>query len=111
MSESGSLTPSQVMNSSQSSSEGSSIGGYVVVDKCHEHLPNSDSSEGGKSTEVLAKIESLAQGGSTSVPRDELMERVQNLTKENEELKLLEVVFTLEKVLLKWGWCQCVPSM
>lgn len=113
MSESGSLTPSQVMNSSQSSSEGSSIGGYVVVDKCHEHLPNSDSSEDGKSTEVLAKIESLAQGGSTSVPRDELMERVQNLTKENEELKgvllqnnkLLEVMFTLEKVLLKWGWC------
>ena len=109
MSESGSFTPSQVMSSSHSSSEGSSIGGFVVVDNCNGHLPNSDSYEDGKSSEIPAKSENLAQAGSTAESQDELLERVQNLSKENEELKgvlhqnskLLEVMFSLRKVLLK----------
>ena len=100
-SESEGLTPSQIMSSSQSSSEGGSIGSYVVVNKCNEHLPNSDSCQDGKSSEIPAKSENLSQAGSTAVPQNELMERVQNLTKENEELKgvlhqnskLLEVMF------------------
>lgn len=107
MSESGSLTPSQVMStcSSHSSSGGGSIGGYVVVGKCSGHFQNSDSCEEGKSSEIPAKSENLAQAGSTAVPQDELVERVQNLTKENEELKgvihqnskLLEVMFMPKK--------------
>lgn len=125
MSESGSLTPSQVMStcSSHSSSGGGSIGGYVVVDKCSEHLQNSDSYEEGKSSEIPSKSENLVQAGSTAVPQDELVERVQNLTKENEELKgvihqnskLLEVMFMpkkgsveIEAVLLV---NVCVPSI
>jgi len=47
----------------------------------------------------------LVQAGSIAVPQDELVERVQNLTKENEELKgvihqnskLLEVMFMPKK--------------
>lgn len=125
MSVSGSLTPSQVMStcSSHSSSGGGSIGGYVVVDKCSEHLQNSDSYEEGKSSEIPSKSENLVQAGSTAVPQDELVERVQNLTKENEELKgvihqnskLLEVMFMpkkgsveIEAVLLV---NVCVPSI
>ena len=102
-SESEGLTPSQVMSSSQSSSEGGSIGSYVVVNKCNEHLSNSNSCQDGKSSEIPAKSENLSQAGSTctAVPQNELVERVQNLTKENEELKgvlhqnskLLEVMF------------------
>lgn len=105
MSESGSLTPSQVMSSSHSSSEGSSIGGFVVVDKCSGHFQNSDSCEDGKSSEISAKSENFAQAGSTAESQAELMERVQNLSKENEELKvvlqknrnLLEVMYNLRK--------------
>lgn len=125
MSVSGSLTPSQVMStcSSHSSSGGGSIGGYVVVDKCSEHLQNSDSYEEGKSSEIPSKSENLVQAGSTALPQDELVERVQNLTKENEELKgvihqnskLLEVMFMpkkgyveIEAVLLV---NVCVPSI
>lgn len=58
-----------------------------MVDKCSGHFQNSDSCEEGKSSEIPAKSENLAQAGSTAVPQDELVERVQNLTKENEELK------------------------
>jgi len=109
MSESGSFTPSQVMSRSQSSSEGGSIGGFVVVDKCNEHFQHSGSCEDGKSSEILSKSENLSQAGSIAEPQCELLERVQNLTKENEELKgvlhkntkLLEVIFSLRKVLLK----------
>ena len=105
MSESGSLTPSQVMSSSHSSSEGSSIGGFVVVGKCSGNFQNSDSCEDGKSSETSAKSENLAHAGSTAESQAELMERVQNLSKENEELKgvlhknskLLEVMFSLRK--------------
>lgn len=111
MSESGSLTPSHVMSSSHSSSEGSSIGGFVVVDKCSEHFQNSDNCEDGKSSDISAKSKNLTHAGSTVESQAELMERVQNLSKENEELKgvlhknnkLLEVMFSLRKVLLKWG--------
>ena len=109
MSESESLTTSQVMSTSHSSSEGSSMGGYVVVDKCSEHLQNSDSCEDGKSNEIPAKSENLAHAGSTGESQAELVDRVQNLSKENDELKgvlqknskLLEVMFSLGKVLLK----------
>ena len=105
MSEPGSPVSSQIMSSSQSS-EGSSISGYVVVDKCDENVPNSHSSENGKPAEIPAKSESLSQGG--SIPQGELVERVQNLTKENEELKgvllqnnkLLEVMFMLGKLFV-----------
>lgn len=108
MTESVSPTSSQVMSSSHSS-EGSSIGGFVVVDKCDENVPNSDSSEDGKPAEIPAKSESLAQAG--SMPQDELVERVHNLTKENEELKgvllqnnkLLEVMFMLKIIFVEMG--------
>lgn len=91
--------PSGEMNSSHSS-EGGSITGYVVVNKCDENLQNSDSSENGKQAEIPAKSESLAQAGSMS--QDELVDRVQNLTKENEELKgvLLQNNKLLEVMLL-----------
>ena len=108
MSECESPASSQVMSSSHSS-EGSSIGGFVVVDKCDETVPNPDSSEDGTPAEIAAKTDNLAQAG--SVPQVELGERVQNLTKENEELKgvllqnnkLLEVMFMLEKLFVEMG--------
>ena len=70
-----------------------------MVDKgsYDDHSQISLNSEEGKG-EILAKNESLVDPG--SVPQDELVERVRNLAKENEELKgvllqnnkLLEVI-------------------
>lgn len=83
MSLSESPASSQMMDSSHSS-EGSSITDYVVVAKGDENSHNSNSSENGK-PENPAKSETLVQAG--SMAQDELVERVQSLSKENGELK------------------------
>lgn len=90
-----SLPSSPSMNSSHSSE-----GSYVLVDNSsnNEHSEISQSREDAKH-ESLPKSESMLEGGSE--PQGDLMERVQSLTKENEELKgvllqnnkLLEVIF------------------
>ena len=100
MSASVSPLPSSEMNSSHSS-EGSSVSGFVVVSKDDGQLFNSDDSKIGKIAEIPGKSESLPQGGSESQNEHELADRVQNLSKENEQLKgvllqnneLLEVGF------------------
>ena len=74
------------MNSSHSSGS-SSVSGYVVVAKDEGHLLNLDGSKIGKTTEIPANSESLSQGGSMSQDDHELADRVQNLSKENEQLK------------------------
>ncbi|PFX22637.1 hypothetical protein AWC38_SpisGene12827 [Stylophora pistillata] len=98
MSASVSPLPSGEMNSSHSSGS-SSVSGYVVVAKDEGHLLNLDGSKIGKTTEIPANSESLSQGGSMSQNDHELADRVQNLSKENEQLKtvLLQNNELLEK--------------
>lgn len=98
MSASVSPLPSGEMNSSHSSGS-SSVSGYVVVAKDEGHLLNLDVSKIGKTTEIPANSESLSQGGSMSQDDHELADRVQNLSKENEQLKtvLLQNNELLEK--------------
>ncbi|CAH3125327.1 unnamed protein product [Pocillopora meandrina] len=98
MSASVSPPPSSEMNSSHSS-EGSSVSGFVVVSKDDGQLLNSDDSKIGKIAEIPGKSESLPQGGSVSQNEHELADRVQNLSKENEQLKgvLLQNNELLEK--------------
>ena len=91
------LPSSTSMNSSHSS-EGSCS--FVVVDKsfCSENSQPVQCSEDGE-REIQSKSGSPLEAG--SAPQDDLLGRVQNLTKENEELKgvlfqnnqLLEVIF------------------
>ena len=88
-----SLPSSSSMNSSHSS-EGSSS--FVVVDKnfCSENSQSFQNSEDGRH-EIPSKSGSLLEAG--SAPQGDLVERVQNLTKENEELK--GVLFHNNKLL------------
>lgn len=110
MSASVSPLPSSEMNSSHSS-EGSSVSGFVVVSKDDGQLLNSDDSKIGKIAEIPGKSESLPQGGSVSQNEHELADRVQNLSKENEQLKgvllqnneLLEVGF-ISNVNISWNY-------
>ena len=100
---SSSLPSSTSMNSSHSS-EGTSS--FVLVDKslCSENSQLLPSSEDGE-REIQSKSGSLLEAG--SAPQDDLVERFQNLTKENEELKgvllqnnkLLEVIFIAEQYI------------
>ena len=78
--------PTLTMNSSHSS-EGSSITSFVVVDESSldEQSQISIKSEDAKE-DIIAKSENSTEGGSAA-DQHELVERVQNLAKENEELK------------------------
>lgn len=80
------LPPTLTMNSSHSS-EGSSITSFVVVDESSldEQSQISIKSEDAKE-DIIAKSENSTEGGSAA-DQHELVERVQNLAKENEELK------------------------
>ena len=81
-----SLPPTLTMNSSHSS-EGSSITSYVVVgnSSLDGQSQISIKSEDAKE-DIIAKSENSIEGGSAT-DQHELVERVQNLAKENEELK------------------------